>query len=52
MEDNKIIIALLLIIIALLVAFGVMIINPANAKIDTKLTVTINTTIREAFLRT
>lgn len=47
MKDNKIIIALLLIIIALLVAFGVMIINPANAKIDTKLTVTSNTTLHD-----
>ena len=47
MEDHKIIIALLLIIIALLVAFGVMIINPANAKIDTKLTVTSNTTLHD-----
>lgn len=48
MENNKIIIALLIIIIALLVVFGVMYINPTtNAKINTKITVTSNNTLHD-----
>ena len=48
MENNKIIITLLIIIIALLVVFGVMYINPTtNAKINTKITVTSNNTLHD-----
>ncbi|WP_295593432.1 hypothetical protein [uncultured Methanobrevibacter sp.] len=43
--NNKIIIAMLLIIIALLVVLGVILINPADAKTDTKITVTSNSTL-------
>lgn len=43
--NNKIIIAMLLIIIALLVVLGVMLINSADAKTDTKITVTSNSTL-------
>lgn len=43
--DNKIIITLLLIIIALLVILGIMLINPLNAKTDTKIIVTSNDTL-------
>ena len=47
MENNKIIIALLLIIIALLVVFAIMFINPTNAKTDTKIKVTSNNTLHD-----
>lgn len=43
--NNKIIISLLLIIIALLVVFGIMLINPSDAKTDTIITVTSNDTL-------
>ena len=45
--NNKIIIVLLLIIIALLVVLGLMLINPADAKTDTKITVTSNNTLSD-----
>ena len=47
MKNNKLITVLLLIIIALLVVFAVMLINPTNAKTDTKITVTSNNTLHD-----
>ena len=43
--DNKLIISLLLIIIVLLVILGIILINPIDAKTDTKITVTSNDTL-------
>lgn len=43
--DNKLIITLLLIIIAMLIVLGIMIVNPLNAKTDTTINVTSNNTL-------